>query len=304
MNTSPTQAEIESESAPASDAQPFDQLNALLDSIEQHPDNEFREQVMELVRSIFSLHHGALHRLLEIVGAQHDGQALIMQIRADELVSAVLLAHGLMPSDLETRVREALDRARPALQEHGADVELVSLENDAIKLRLIGGAASANVSTAIFKFAIEQALAESAPDLRGVEYEDVIAAQRPPRLVQITPRPAFAAKTQHASLPVIRAQEVPDNSMRTVAVGDINLLLCNVAGTIYAMHNVCAHRGLSLETGLLEGPVLTCPWHGYQFDLQRDGRCLNDPSLKLDLLPMSIENGVVKVALQPARSEE
>lgn len=279
------------------EAHPFERLTSLIEAIEQHPDEDFRERVLELMQSLLALHHSAFHRIIDILVARPDGEEIMAEITADEHVQAVLMIQGLLPADLETRVLEALDRARPAIEEHGAEVELVRLENAIARLRIIGSAASANISTATFKFAIERALAEVAPDLVRIEYEDTVAAPKPQRLVQITPHSANPAQAKGNWIPIIRAHEVPERSLRVVASGDINLLLCNVAGTIYAVRNACPHRGLSLEQGLLEGSVLTCPWHGYQYDLQHGGRCLNDPAVRLEPLPVSIEGGVVRVAL-------
>lgn len=279
-------------------ANPFEQLSALLESIEQHPDAEFRDRVRELVYSVIELHHGALHRILEITANQDNGEAVLRLLSDDELVRAVLMVHGLMPQDLESRVLTALERARDELKAYDADVELVGIRESVARLRLIGGAGSVQVSTALLKGEIEQALHALAPDLLNVEYEDLIAAAKPQKLVQIAPKPAPAPpKSKSNLIPVIRTHEVPENELRVIEIGDINLLVCNVAGTFYAFRNSCAHRGLSLEKGMLEGPMLTCPWHGYQFDLRQGGRCLTDPVLRLDALPIAVENEVVRVAL-------
>lgn len=276
---------------------PFEQLNALIEAVERHPDENFREQVMALAQSLLALHHSAFHRIVDILAARPDGEEIIAEITADEHVQAVLMIQGLMVADLETRVSEALDRVRPELRERGADVELISLEGGVARLRIAGSARSANVSTAAFRFAIEGALAESAPDLVRVEYEDRIVEQKPQKLVQIMPREALPETAAGNWTPIIHAREIPENSLRVVIAGDINLLLCNVAGTIYAAPNACPHRRLSLEGAMLEGSVLTCCWHGYQYDLRHGGRCLNDPSVKLEPLPVSVEGGVVRVAL-------
>jgi nitrite reductase/ring-hydroxylating ferredoxin subunit/Fe-S cluster biogenesis protein NfuA len=280
-----------------SDLHSFEQLSELLDAIERHPDDEFRERVMELVRFVIAMHRGAFHRIIDILATGPDGEEIISEITSDQHVQAVLMVQGLLPADLETRVLEGLDLARESLQGHGADVELVSLGNGVARLRLIGSQASANVSTATLKMTIERALYEAAPDLARIEYEGTIAAAKPQRMVQITPRSALPERAKGNWIPIIRAQEVPDSSLRVVAVGDVNLLLCNVAGTIYAMRNACAHRGLSLEGAMLEGFVLTCPWHGYQYDLRQGGRCLNDPAVKLEQLPVNVEGGIVRVSL-------
>ena len=282
-------------------ANPFEQLGALLESIEQHPDAQFRDRVRELVYSVIELHHGALHRILEITANQDNGEEVLKQLSDDELVRAVLMVHGLMPQDLEARVLTALEHAREQLKAYDAGVELVGIKEGVARLRLIGGAASVQVSTALLKGEIEQALHEFAPDLLNIEYEDLIAAAKPQKLVQIAPRavPPAPPQAKGKLIPVIRAHEVPENDLRVVEIGDINLLVCNVAGTFYAFRNACAHRGLSLEKALLEGSVLTCPWHGYQFDLRHGGRCLTDPALRLDALTLAVENEVVRVALQP-----
>lgn len=274
---------------------PFEQLNALLDSIEQHPDAALRESVRSLVFSVIELHHDALQRLLEITAQHYAGEDLLQQFSSDEIISAVLMVHELMPQDIATRVQKALEHAREHLQDYGAEVELIGIKAGVARLRLIGSAASASVSTAMLKGVIEQSLHELAPDLLNVEYDDLIAAAQPPRLVQIAPGPA--PPSQAKMIPVMRADDVPENSLRVLEIGDLNLLIGRVAGAFYACRNACPHRGLSLEKSLLEGAVLTCPWHGYQFDLRQGGRCLNDPALRLNSLPLTVENEIIKVAL-------
>ena len=272
----------------------FEQLNVLLESVEQHPDEQVRNHFRALVYALLDLHHGALQRIIEIVSAQPEGENTLAELERDDLIQAVLLVHDLMPRDLTTRLEAALETARRQLEVYGADVELVGLKNGVARLRLLGSASTANVSTALLKGEIEQAVHEVAPDLLNIEYEDLIASVRPAKLVQIRPRQPAPVETL---LPLIRADQVPANELRVVAMGDINLLLCNVAGTIYTFQNACAHENLSLERGFLEGGILTCPWHGYQFDVRQNGRCLTDTRLRLAAVPSRIENGVVKVAL-------
>lgn len=278
---------------------PFEQLSALMDFIEMQPDPEFRERVSELVYGVIDLHHNALERMLTQVAAHPVGAELLPQITRDEVVRAVLMVHELLPEDLATRVQKGLEQAREQLQAYGADVEVVSIRDGVARLRLLGSALSANVSSAQLKFEIEQSLAHFAPDLLNLEYEDRIATA--PKLVQISAKPAPPSPKQPAPagnlIPLIRTNEVPDNSLRVIEIGEINVLVCHLAGTFSAFHNRCPHRGLSLEQSMLEGTVLTCPWHGYQFDVRDAGRCFNDPSLRLEALPLAVENEVIRVAL-------
>jgi nitrite reductase/ring-hydroxylating ferredoxin subunit len=43
--------------------------------------------------------------------------------------------------------------------------------------------------------------------------------------------------------------------------------IANVDGTLHAIDGLCPHQGGPLGTGELCGTVLTCPWHGWQFDV-------------------------------------
>ena len=45
------------------------------------------------------------------------------------------------------------------------------------------------------------------------------------------------------------------------------IALFNVDGTFYALDGVCPHQGGPLGQGTLEGCIVTCPWHGWQFDV-------------------------------------
>lgn len=281
---------------------PVERLSELLEAIEQYPDTEIRDRVREIVFAVVDLHHAALHRTFELIGGHADGAELMKDLCADEHVSAILMIHGLMPQDLETRINQGLAAARQNLKAYGADAELISLTDGVAHLRLSGSAASANVSTVTLKREIEQALATFTPDLLDVQYEDTIAAIKPQNLIQISRQPAMpqtvGVKPTGIKLPIMRVDDVPANSMRFVEAGDISLVICNAAGTFHAFYNRCPHQALTLDKSVLEGTTLTCAWHGYQFDLRRQGQCLNDPELRLELLPLAVENGVIKVALQ------
>lgn len=147
------------------------------------------------------------------------------------------------------------------------------------------------------KAEIEHALHEHTPDLLNVEYEDTIAPVRPPKLVQILPRqPIQRTAVNEFYMAVIRPEQIPENSLHVVETIGINLLLCNVAGTIYAFQNACAEDAAPLGESVLENGILICPCHGYQFDVRQKGRSLNNSALRLEALPSKVENDVVKVA--------
>lgn len=67
----------------------------------------------------------------------------------------------------------------------------------------------------------------------------------------------------------IKVAELDDLAPRrgkVVIIDDHPIALFNLEGDYVAMDNTCPHRGGSLGNGELDGSVVTCPWHGWQFD--------------------------------------
>ena len=62
-----------------------------------------------------------------------------------------------------------------------------------------------------------------------------------------------------------------------VQVKGCNIALFNLAGTIYAIDDVCSHEGGSLGEGALAGEIVTCPWHNAEFNV-RTGEVLGPPA--------------------------
>lgn len=66
----------------------------------------------------------------------------------------------------------------------------------------------------------------------------------------------------------------PGTSLERVA-GERMVALFNVEGTFYALDGVCPHQGGPLGKGALTGCLVTCPWHGWQFDVRTGQHRLN-----------------------------
>jgi nitrite reductase/ring-hydroxylating ferredoxin subunit len=58
------------------------------------------------------------------------------------------------------------------------------------------------------------------------------------------------------------------------------VMIANVAGRLLAASSICPHEDVSLLDGDLDGAIVTCPGHGYEFDMET-GRCAHDRSLQL-----------------------
>lgn len=74
------------------------------------------------------------------------------------------------------------------------------------------------------------------------------------------------------------------------------IALFNVGGTFYALDGVCPHAGGPLGEGTLSGNVVTCPWHGWQFDVTTGRHCLN-ANLQHVCFPVRVEGDDVLVEL-------
>ncbi len=90
--------------------------------------------------------------------------------------------------------------------------------------------------------------------------------------------------------------EVPVGSIKEVQVGGQAIALANVAGTIFAISNTCLHRGGPLGEGQLEGKVVTCPWHGWQFDVTT-GKAVQNPNASVGCYAIEVRGDEVFVSL-------
>ncbi|MGC4191032.1 MAG: Rieske 2Fe-2S domain-containing protein [Thermomicrobiales bacterium] len=113
-------------------------------------------------------------------------------------------------------------------------------------------------------------------------------------------------------IPVAKVGDLAPGEMRLVEARGHSIGLFNVAGDYIAVLNVCPHelapvcRGRLADTTLpsmpgefiwgREGEILSCPWHGWEFDL-RTGRALADPRVRVKRYEVVIEGDTVAVVV-------
>ncbi len=66
---------------------------------------------------------------------------------------------------------------------------------------------------------------------------------------------------------IAEIDQVPRGTGKVIHVGGRTIALFNINGAFYALDNVCTHRGGPLGEGKVDGTIVTCPWHGNQFDV-------------------------------------
>lgn len=80
-----------------------------------------------------------------------------------------------------------------------------------------------------------------------------------------------------------------------VKAGDLDVALYNIAGEIYATHNICTHALAYLSDGWLEGDIIECPLHGGRFEA-KTGKGLGAPiTCDVKTLPVRIDGSNIQV---------
>ena len=70
---------------------------------------------------------------------------------------------------MEQEVKQAIEKIRPFLQRDGGDIELVSVEDKVVKVRLRGACAGCPMSQMTLKSVVEQTLKKEVPGIERVE---------------------------------------------------------------------------------------------------------------------------------------
>ncbi len=270
-----------------------------------------RERAEELVRLVVELYGAGLERVLEIAydaGALTDG--VLGSLAADELVSGLLLVHGLHPYGVEDRIEQALDDVRPYLGSHGGDVRLLDVSAEGVvRLQLLGSCDGCASSAVTLELAVEEAIRAAAPEVVRIDVEE--AAKTAGTVIpvdQLTAR--LRAAEPAGGVTWARAIAVDDlavGRLHRLTVEGLDVVLCRLTSGVYAYRDSCPGCSASFEgAGLQRSPatpgsaVLTCRDCQAHFDVRRAGVDLDAPHRHLDPVPLLERDGIVEVAVRAA----
>jgi len=150
----------------------------------------------ELVSCLVELYGAGLASIVRIIGSDPAGQALMERLACDPLVESLLLLHDLHPLPVADRVQRAIEAVMPQLGAHAGAAEFAGLDQTgAVRIRLELTDHGRQAHAGAVQEALEQAVADAAPDASGVRFEVVAAASELP-LLQITRRPTAARGTR------------------------------------------------------------------------------------------------------------
>jgi Fe-S cluster biogenesis protein NfuA/nitrite reductase/ring-hydroxylating ferredoxin subunit len=272
-----------------------------------------RERAEELVRLVVELYGAGLERVMELAydaGALSD--ELLEAMAGDQLVSSLLLVHGLHPYGVDDRVQRALDEVRPYLGSHGGDVRLLEVTDDGVvRLEMLGSCDGCASSAVTLELAVDGAIRAAAPEIVAIE----VASSEAPKaggtvigIDQLTSRiHAHEPPAEVSWKPAAKIDELAVGAMRRTTVSGLDVLLCRLQSGFYAYRDACAGCGANFEgAGLQRAPsspgsaVLTCLACGTHYDIRRAGADVEDPARHLDPVPLLERDGVVEVALRSA----
>ena len=83
------------------------------------------------------------------------------------------------------------------------------------------------------------------------------------------------------------ASEIPEGACRVYGAEGNSLAVFRVEGAYHAIDNTCLHRGGPLGEGTIEGRVVTCPWHYWQYDVTT-GKTLHSDAMGVRTYPLEL----------------
>jgi Fe-S cluster biogenesis protein NfuA len=151
-------------------------IGELAEELTQLPDRKVADQVSELLDWIDVFHRDGLGRLVEMIRSWR-GEIFLESVSADELVGTFLRAYGLgegqeTVAEATAAVEAALSGVRPLVESHGGELEVVSVIDGVVQVRMKGTCDGCPSSAATLNYGVEQALRDYWANFRRLELVD------------------------------------------------------------------------------------------------------------------------------------
>lgn len=96
---------------------------------------------------------------------------------------------------------------------------------------------------------------------------------------------------------VAQIGQLPPGKGILVKVKGREVALFNVGGSFYAISNSCSHSTGPLAKGRLYGQIVTCPWHGAQFDVTTGQACSGPATQPVAAYPVHVEGNTIYIEI-------
>ena len=91
---------------------------------------------------------------------------------------------------------------------------------------------------------------------------------------------------------VLEMAALPPGEAALVLVNGDDVALFRRGDEVFAIGNQCPHQGGNLCDGFIDGDIVTCPLHGWEFDL-RSGACMTVPGESVPRYGVAVEQGAI-----------
>ncbi len=95
----------------------------------------------------------------------------------------------------------------------------------------------------------------------------------------------------------LKLDQMPVGKSLCLMLGEAQVGLFHTNDGLYAIDNVCPHRGAPLHDGMVSDGQVTCPWHQWQFQL-KDGVCRNIPGPRVASYAVEVRDGAIWINLE------
>jgi Fe-S cluster biogenesis protein NfuA/nitrite reductase/ring-hydroxylating ferredoxin subunit len=239
--------------------------------------------------AIDAINSEALRRLVRTLKTDKAALAAMKDALGDEIVYAVLRHHGIVKPSLSERVEVALAGVRPMLATHGGDVELVKVTPPSIEVRFLGACDGCAASALTFHAGVKKAVQDACPEITEVRQVKGLS-RRESGAHFVSP---FAPDNW---LFAGALSDIPDGGVLVTEIAGESAILFRHGAVVSCFRNVCAHLGLPIDGGEIVGRIITCPHHGFRYDLGT-GECLTARDVRLQPHVVRVTASGVEVRL-------
>lgn len=95
---------------------------------------------------------------------------------------------------------------------------------------------------------------------------------------------------------VADVSDIAPGGVHIVKIDRKTIAVFNIDGILYAIDNTCLHRGGPLGEGKLEGTTVTCPWHGWKYNIST-GENFTKPNKNIATYPVTVKEGSIFVEI-------
>jgi nitrite reductase/ring-hydroxylating ferredoxin subunit len=181
------------------------------------------------------------------------------------------------------------------LASHGGNAEVASVEGSRADIRFLGACDGCPASQLTFYAGVKKAIQDAVPEIIDVRQAKGLGGGGADTVHFTSPFADTLGGAWHNALDLAR---LPDGATLFETVGGEAVIVSRYGDTVTCFRNACAHMGVEMTEGSLDGGILTCPFHGFRYALE-SGECLTAPEVQLHSHAVRVIGSRVQIRLVP-----